>query len=208
MTYIASKGSIIIKFLITIIKFPLKLLYHLLIDPQYHERIAYGTVGVDGSSVNKKRLWIPIFGGGLSARNGTTIIGGGGEGGGRIKHAGEDDILAGGGGGGFSVGISQKIGKLHITPYVIMGGEGGGITQIRHESLVAKNVTKADIHGANGGGGIMNGVGVRIDYRIGTLYGVLVGMQMGYRGVLIGGIRLPRPFIQGVLGFGKFDRML
>jgi hypothetical protein len=197
-----------LKFLLTLIKFPLKLLYHLLIDPQYRERIAYGTFGVDGYTVNKTRLWIPIFGGGLGARNDTLFIGGGGEGGGRIKRAGEDDILAGGGGGGFSVGISQKIGKLHITPYVIIGGEGGGISQIRHEALVAKNVTKADIHGANGGGGVMNGAGVRIDYRIGGAFGVLVGVQMGYRGVLIGKIRTPRPFIQGILGFGKFDRVI
>ncbi|MDX2078149.1 MAG: hypothetical protein SFZ02_17085 [bacterium] len=191
-----------------LISFPLKLLYHLLLDPAYRERIAYGTFGVDGYSVNKKRLWIPIFGGGLSARDGSQVIIGGGDGGGRIQRAGDDDRLAGGGGGSVSIGMSGKIGKLHIMPFMMIGGEGGGIAQISHEALKNKSVTKADIHGSAGGGGLMNGAGVRVDYRIGNTFGVLIGVQVGYRGVLIGGIRLPRPFIQGVVGFGKFDGVI
>lgn len=192
----------------TVLTFPLKLLYHLLIDSRYRERVAYGSFGVDGYRVNQSRLWIPIFGGGLIARNGTSIITGGGDGGGKIKNIGDDDQLAGGGGGAFSIGIATRIGKFQVSPFVLVGGEGGGIAQIRHEAVINKSITKADIHGATGGGGLMNGAGIRITYRIGRRYGVLIGVQFGLRGVLIGAIRLPRPFIQVIVGFGKFDTVL
>ncbi|MCL4255201.1 MAG: hypothetical protein KJ043_15675 [Anaerolineae bacterium] len=195
-------------FLDTVIQLPFKLLYRLLIDPTYRERIAYGSFGVDGYRLNKQRHWIPIFGGGLMARQHTNFIGAEGDGGGRITPLGEDDLLAGGGGGGFSMGISQKVGRFHITPYITIGGEGGGITQIRHEALRHPPIAKTDIHGASGGGGLMNGAGIQIDYRIGKQYGVLIGVKIGYRGVLVGGIRLPRPFIQAIVGFGKMDGVL
>ncbi|MCU0481998.1 MAG: hypothetical protein MUE54_12435 [Anaerolineae bacterium] len=192
----------------TVLTFPLKVLYHLLIDSAYQERIAYGSFGVDGYRVNKSRLWIPIFGGGLVARNSSSIVSAGGDGGGRIKNIGEDDQLAGGGGGALSIGISSQIGNFQVSPFVLVGGEGGGIAQIRHEAVVNKSITKADIHDSNGGGGLMNGAGIRITYRIGRAYGVLIGVQFGLRGVLIGAIRLPRPFIQAIVGFGKFDTVL
>lgn len=192
----------------TALTFPLKVLYHLLIDSAYGERIAYGSFGVDGYRVNQSRLWIPIFGGGLLARNGSSILSAGGDGGGRIKNMGEDDQLAGGGGGAVSIGIATQIGKFQVSPYLLIGGEGGGIAQIRHEAVINKTITKADIHGANGGGGMMNGMGIRITYRIGRKYGLIIGIKFGLRGVLIGAIRLPRPFIQGIVGFGKFDTVL
>ena len=191
-----------------IIRFPLKMLYRLLIDPTIRERIAYGSFGVDGYRLNKKRHWIPIFGGGLMARQADNFIGAEGDGGGCIVPHGKDDILAGGGGGGFSIGISQKVGQCFITPYVIIGGEGGGIAQVRHQAWLHPPIAKTDIHGASGGGGVMNGAGIQIDYRIGKQYGVLIGVKIGYRGVLVGGIRLPRPFIQAIVGFGKFDRVI
>lgn len=194
--------------LYTIITFPLKILYHLLLDSAYGERIAYGSFGVDGYRVNQSRLWIPIFGGGLLARNGSSHVGAGGDGGGKIQNIGEDDRLAGGGGGAISVGVATQIGKFQVIPYLLIGGEGGGIAQIRHEAVINKTITKSDIHGSNGGGGIRNGAGASITYRIGRKYGLLLGINIGLRGVLIGAIRPPRPFIQMIVGFGKFDTVL
>ncbi len=192
----------------TVLIFPIKVLYHLLLDSAYQEHIAYGSFGVDGYRVNQSRLWIPIFGGGLLARNGSSHVGAEGDGGGRIQNIGEDDRLAGGGGGALSVGITAQIRKFQVTPYILIGGEGGGIAQIRHEAVTNKTITKADIHGSAGGGGVRNGAGLRMTYQIGRRYGLLIGINIGLRGVLVGVIRPPRPFIQMIVGFGKFDTVL
>ncbi len=183
-------------------------LLSIIASPRYHDRVIYLSLSprrytVPAQSGDNARAEMqataPEFGGGMYAASDQKLYDMDGGGGGITQRTGHYTLSAGGGGGMFNAGRMFHIGRRRLYIYPLVGVGGGGDGVVLYQQTALQYVA--------GGGGLYGRLGFGVDYRLGrrlgSRYGLILGLRVTYERNIIGtGRRAPR--IRFIIGLGRF----